>query len=210
MKLGNPSRRAAASTTSASQAHPVATGPVSPEGTQSARPGAGMLGLARNDTPADPPEQSFASSSQGTLIVGEGIQVKGEIQSCTTLIVEGRVEASLEAEELTVREGGVYDGKAVVESARISGDFSGDLTVHGLLTVSAGGRVNGSLRYGDLRIEQGGRLSGDVDLLEDAGPAQRQDIQEAAKAAVEKAQAAGEVRTGPEPNQQQKELLARS
>jgi cytoskeletal protein CcmA (bactofilin family) len=125
------------------------------------RPGAGVLGLARPEPAASRNE----ASSEGTLIVGEGIQVKGEIQSCTTLIVEGRVEASLEAAELTVRQGGVYDGTASVTTARIAGTFSGSLTVSGLLTVEAGGRVSGTLRYGELRIEQGGRLSGDVDLL---------------------------------------------
>ena len=124
------------------------------------RPGAGVLGLARPE-----PAPQSEPSSEGRLIVGEDIQVKGEIQSCTTLIVEGRVEASLEAAELTVRQGGVYEGTASVTTARIAGTFSGDLTVTGLLTIESGGRVGGTLRYGELRIEQGGRLSGDVDVL---------------------------------------------
>lgn len=128
------------------------------------RPGAGVLGLAKAEPAAHTAPQE-EPSSQGTLIVGEGIEVKGEIQSCTTLIVEGRVEASLEAAELTVRGGGVYDGTATVETARIGGTFNGALTVNGLLTIEAEGRVGGTLRYGELRIERGGRLSGDVDLL---------------------------------------------
>jgi cytoskeletal protein CcmA (bactofilin family) len=129
------------------------------------RPGAGILGLARAEPAGRATAPQDAPSSEGTLIVGEGIQVKGEIQSCTNLIVEGKVEASLEAVQLTVREGGLYGGKAVVQSANIGGSFNGDLTVKGLLTVEAGGRVSGTLRYGELKIEQGGRLSGDIDLL---------------------------------------------
>jgi len=159
-----------------------------------------IIGPSRR-TPAASPPPSTADSAPGVgpglgLGVrpgaGEGIHVKGEIQSCTTLVVEGRVEASLEAAELAVHEGGLYDGKAVVETARIGGVFTGDLTVRGLLTVAAGGRVSGSLRYRELRIEQGGRLSGDVDLLEEeeAAPGKR-DTREAAKAAVSKAQAEG-------------------
>src|SRR3546814_20056466 len=100
--------------------------------------------------------------SEGTLIVGEGIQVKGEIQSCTTLIVEGKVEASLEAVELAVRDSGHYAGTALVDTARIAGSFSGELTVSGLLTVAAGGRVPGTLLYGELRVAQGGRGSGGI------------------------------------------------
>ena len=131
------------------------------------RPGPGVLGLARAHSAAkETPEAE--PSTEGTLLVGEGIHVKGEIQSCEKLIVEGKVEASLEAAELTVRKGGVYDGKAAVKTATIDGHFDGTLTVDGLLTIQAGGRVTGTLRYRDLRIEQGGRLSGDIDLLEEA------------------------------------------
>jgi cytoskeletal protein CcmA (bactofilin family) len=158
------------------------------------RPGAGVLGLAK----AEPAAQSAENSSEGTLIVGEGIQVKGEIQSCRRLIVEGKVEASLEARELTVRAEGLYQGTAVVETANVGGSFTGDLTVKGLLTVESGGRVRGTLRYGELRIEQGGRLSGDVDLLDtDEESEPKADPQEAAKAAVSKAQAKGAVLNKP-------------
>jgi len=213
MSFISPSRRAPGTS-------PVAPATESgPDTGLGARPGAGAAGLARPEPAAKaPPVEAAEASSQGTLIVGEGIHVKGEIQSCTTLVVEGRVEASLEAAELAVREGGVYDGKAVVESARIGGVFTGDLTVRGLLTVTAGGRVSGSLRYGELRIEQGGRLSGDVDLLveeeeEVSGKeAPRQpDAREAAKAAVSKAQAEGRAKaeTDSELEQRKREMIAR-
>ncbi|WP_340118141.1 polymer-forming cytoskeletal protein [Pelagibius sp. 7325] len=180
-------------------------------------PGAGTAGFARPEPAAKaPPAETAEASSQGTLIVGEGIHVKGEIQSCTTLVVEGRVEASLEAAELAVRDGGVYDGKAVVESARIGGVFTGDLTVRGLLTVTAGGRVSGSLRYGELRIEQGGRLSGDVDLLAEEETSGKEappqpDAREAAKAAVSKAQAEGRAKaeTDSDLEQRKREMIAR-
>jgi cytoskeletal protein CcmA (bactofilin family) len=156
------------------------------------RPGAGVLGLAKGEQA----DQQAENSSEGTLIVGEGIQVKGEIQSCTRLIVEGKVEASLEARELEVRAQGLYEGTAVVETASVGGSFTGNLTVKGLLTVESGGRVSGTLRYGELCIAQGGRLSGDVDLLEAAAADQRKaDPQEAAKAAVSKAQAEGAARS---------------
>lgn len=138
--------------------------PAGPDVAAGVRPGSGVLGLARSEEAAKEPPQE-EPSTEGTLIVGEGIQVKGEIQACRKLIVEGTVEASLEAAELTVRKGGVYHGKAAVESASVDGEFDGELTVDGVLTIRAGGRVTGSLRYRDLMIEKGGRLSGDIDLL---------------------------------------------
>ncbi len=151
MNTTNPSRRSGAT----------------PDVAVGVRPGAGVLGLARSHSAAkEAPEPE--PSTEGTLLVGEGIHVKGEIESCEKLIVEGKVEASLEAAELTVRKGGVYNGKAAVKSASIDGRFDGTLTVDGLLTIETGGRVTGKLRYRELRIEQGGRLSGDIDLLEES------------------------------------------
>lgn len=172
--------------------HPRRAAASDPNSSMGVRPGAGVLGLAKAEPAARQPEPE--SGSEGTLIVGEGIEVKGEIQSCRRLIVEGKVEASLEASELAVHAQGLYNGTAVVETASIGGSFAGELTVTGLLTVESGGRVKGTLRYGELRIEQGGRLSGDIDLLEEQDESDRKaaDVHEAAKAAVSRAQAKAE------------------
>jgi hypothetical protein len=117
---------------------PAATGP-----DLAVRPGAGVLGLSRPDplyksAPRETPEAE--PSSEGRLIVGEGIHVKGQIDSCDTLIVEGRVEAALEARELKVCRGGIYSGRASVRAASIDGSFDGELTVEGLLIIRSGGR----------------------------------------------------------------------
>jgi cytoskeletal protein CcmA (bactofilin family) len=148
------------------------------------RPGAGVLGLAKAE-PADKDD----GAAGGTLIVGEGIEVKGEIQSCTTLVVEGKVEASLEASQLTVRAGGLFDGTAAVETARIGGTVTGALTVRGLLVIEAGGRVTGTLRYGELQIDRGGHVGGDIDLLP---PAATADAEAEAEAREPAAPAIGE------------------
>jgi len=140
----------------------------SPEAPLGARSGPGALGLPRSEPAGRAPVEADPSS-QGTLIVGEGIYVKGEIDSCNTLVVEGRVEASLEAALLKVRKGGLFKGKAEVRAAEIVGRFDGELTVDGLLVVEADGHVSGTLRYREIRIAQGGRVSGDIDLLAEEG-----------------------------------------
>ena len=127
------------------------------------RPAAGVLGIAKPEAASD--LGASAGGSEGTLNVGNGIFVKGEIESCHTLVVEGRVEASLEAEDLKVRKGGVFQGKAAVEVASVAGEFDGELTVRGLLTIDAGGRVSGTIRYSEIMIKTGGQIRGDVGLI---------------------------------------------
>jgi len=119
--------------------------------------------------PAPAPSPAVADagrSSVSKLIVGTDIHLKGaEISDCDTLVVEGRVEASIESRVIEVAETGVYTGNATVEIAEISGRFQGELTVRKQLLVRASGQVSGRIRYGRLAVEDGGELGGDIDVL---------------------------------------------
>jgi cytoskeletal protein CcmA (bactofilin family) len=103
------------------------------------------------------------------LIVGGGITLNGEIRTCDTLVVEGRVEAVLqECKNIEIMAPGEFKGAAEVDVADISGRFDGDLTARQRLIVRAGGRVLGKIRYGQLEIERGGVLSGEIEVLPEA------------------------------------------
>lgn len=115
------------------------------------------------------PGASHAPSALDTddtkkLIVGREIRLNGEITACEKLVVEGRVEANLsDSRIIDIATTGYFKGTAEVDEAIISGEFQGTLTVRGRLFVRATGKVSGEVRYGELEIERGGRLSGDVD-----------------------------------------------
>ena len=105
-------------------------------------------------------------SESKKLTVGRDICLKGEITSCDKLVVEGQVEATMEdARIVEVSRTGVFKGAVTVDEADISGRFEGELTVREQLTVRAGGKVAGSIRYGKIVIESGGEISGDMKSL---------------------------------------------
>ena len=56
-----------------------------------------------------------------------------------------------------------------VEEAEISGTYEGELTVRNRLLIRSTGQVKGTVRYGELEIERGGKLSGSVSMLEPGG-----------------------------------------
>jgi cytoskeletal protein CcmA (bactofilin family) len=100
-----------------------------------------------------------------TLVVGRDIRLTGEIRACQRLIVEGSVEAELtDTRTLEIADTGYFRGRAAVGNCVISGSFDGDLTVSGLLAVRAGGRVGGAIRYAEIEVERGGRITGRADL----------------------------------------------
>lgn len=116
------------------------------------------------------------------LVVARGITVKGELAGCQRLSIEGKVEATLaDCQVLEVAEHGVFTGTAVVEQADVRGRIEGELTVLNRLLVRATGKVSGRIRYQDLSIEQGGKLSGQIELIE-AEPAEESPAEAAAPA----------------------------
>ncbi len=105
-----------------------------------------------------------ARAPRRTLVVGRDIVLSGEIESCEKLIIEGRVEGDIaDTKRLEIAETGRFKGKAVVEECLVAGACEGELTVNGLLSVRAKGRVGGTVRYVEVEVQRGGRLTGDVD-----------------------------------------------
>jgi cytoskeletal protein CcmA (bactofilin family) len=112
------------------------------------------------------------------LIVGQGIQMKGEITACDRLVVEGHVEVTLKATRmLEIKPTGHFTGSCEVEEADVSGVYDGNLTVRGRLIVHAGGRVTGDISYGEIELERGAQITGKLSVRERAaqGSTQRND-----------------------------------
>ncbi len=106
-----------------------------------------------------------SSEMRSKLTVGPNIKLKGvEITDCDTLVVEGRVEATIDSRVIQISEKGAFVGNAEFDIAEIRGEFDGELTVRQKLVVYSSGRVKGKIRYGKLVIEEGGQICGDVEL----------------------------------------------
>ena len=105
------------------------------------------------------------TTTGGELVIGRGIQVKGQIGACKTLVVEGELDASVEVQTLLLLEGGLFKGTAVVEHAELAGRLEGKLTVQGKLHLKASARASGEIRYRRVVIEEGGEISGEISVL---------------------------------------------
>lgn len=122
-------------------------------------------------SPAEPIHRN-EDAAGSRLIVGPNIKLKGvEIDDCDTLVVEGRVEATMVSRAIQISEQGSFKGTADIEVAEIRGAYEGELTARGRLVIHATGRVSGKVRYGRLLVQEGGEISGDIGTLgaRDAG-----------------------------------------
>ena len=105
-------------------------------------------------------------SERRTLVVGRGISVQGTVQDAERLVVEGTVEATMiQATELAISPGGVFKGEIEVEDAEIAGTIDGTLTARGSLVIRATGKVLGTARCRRLQVEDGGQITGRMEML---------------------------------------------
>ena len=113
-----------------------------------------------------------AERKEARLVVGPDIKLKGvEISDCDTLIVEGRVEATLDSRVLEITPHGVFQGTIAVDNAEIHGRFEGELTVRKQLVIYGAGKVSGKIRYAKIKVEEGAELQGDISMLDKAANA---------------------------------------
>lgn len=170
---------AAADTGSDTSARPMmntpfsSTNPITGTGTLGA---AGKTEIPRRvvEIPGAPPRRATPTESAGSsepaemrkLIVGRDISLSGEIAACDVLVVEGTVEAKLrDGRTIEIADTGLFKGSVEIDDADIGGRFEGDITVRGTLKVRATGKIQGNIRYGTLEVENGGQLSGSIEVL---------------------------------------------
>jgi cytoskeletal protein CcmA (bactofilin family) len=137
---------------------PFSSAPTTPATpTAPIRPGA----TVSRPTPRDPAERR-------TLVVGRGISVQGVVQDAERLVVEGTVEATMiHATELAIAPGGMFKGEVEVEDAEIAGTIDGTLTARGSLVVRSSGKVLGTARCRRLQVEDGGQITGRIEMISD-------------------------------------------
>jgi cytoskeletal protein CcmA (bactofilin family) len=136
----------------------------------------------RNQTAVRPPEIALADPGLAPsypvpaviadirrVFVDQGLSLRGEFNGCDHLAVAGHVESDVAMRILDILDPGSFKGSATVGEARIAGRYEGALTVAETLVVGPSAHIRGSVQCGRLRLENGGRIEGELRvLMEDA------------------------------------------
>lgn len=144
--------------------------PPFPAAPQPTTPLGSSLGTAPGQPAAAPAvqQQRRNPAERRTMVIGRGISVHGTIQDAERLEVQGIVEAKMiHATELAIAQGGMFRGEVEVEEAEIAGTIDGTLTARNALIVRATGRVLGTARCRRLQVEDGGQITGQIEMITD-------------------------------------------
>lgn len=142
-------------------------------GPQGMNPGMNPGAPGQPPRPGVQPSRGREAAERRTLVVGRGISVQGTVTDAERLIVEGTFEASLiHATELIIAPGGVFKGEVEVEDTEIAGTIDGTLTARGNLVVRATGKVLGTARCRRLQVEDGGQITGRIEMITEPAKAE--------------------------------------
>ncbi|NVM56867.1 MAG: polymer-forming cytoskeletal protein [Desulfobacterales bacterium] len=108
----------------------------------------------------------MADKSKGLSIIDKDLKVEGTIHAKGRLIIAGELEGTLVGDTVITVEGSRVLGEARVQHMVIAGEFEGDITSYGSLKILHTANFSGNIVCKILTLEAGGRLNGNVRPLE--------------------------------------------
>ncbi len=107
-------------------------------------------------------EKKSDQIASGTVLIGEGVLINGEVRNCKTVEIRGTIEGDIEAENAIVHQDGKVNGSLTAHNLEIGGVAEGKIAANGTLNIYKSGSVNGQIAYGELIIEPGAIIIGDL------------------------------------------------
>lgn len=94
-------------------------------------------------------------------VIGADTRVDGSVITRSAVRLLGEVDGDVECISVTIEEDAEIRGDVTaVEDVVVHGTIVGDLIVHGMLTVSATGRITGAVDARSITVAEGGMLCG--------------------------------------------------
>lgn len=103
-----------------------------------------------------------------TSLIGKNIHFKGELVGAEDLHVEGTIDGtvSMGGQNLSIGVGGVVSADIHAQNILINGALNGDVFADDLIEVSKSARVQGSLMAPRIKLEDGGKFNGVIDMFD--------------------------------------------
>jgi cytoskeletal protein CcmA (bactofilin family) len=101
-------------------------------------------------------------NTPGSLLVGEGVYMKGSMQVPGTASIDGKLEGDLSADTVIVQTNGAMDGRTTANHVRVAGSLTNTTVANKSLVVESSGLIGGSITYNELEIKKGGQLQGNI------------------------------------------------
>ena len=107
---------------------------------------------------------AMASAEQATI--GKGLFIKGEINGSESLLIDGKVEGSinLPGNRVTIGSNGQVAANVVAREVVILGKIRGNVSASDRVDIRAEGSLNGDVAAARISIEDGAFFKGGIDI----------------------------------------------
>lgn len=114
-------------------------------------------GARKNESPDD--------GRDVVSVVGAGMEVEGDCRCEGSLRVDGRVKGTIRAgKSVVVGEDGEIEGGVHTQDAVVAGHVSGTVHAESRVELKEGCLVEGDIHSPSVRLEEGGRIDGELDM----------------------------------------------
>ena len=115
-----------------------------------------MISEMRLSSPRDGLKMDKVTGNKA--VIASGANFKGQIKNTSAIEINGTVEADINAEKLTIGDGGKFVGAASVELVVISGHYDGSMDA-GSIWATATAEISGKIQYKTIQLDRGAALN---------------------------------------------------
>ena len=105
---------------------------------------------------------STVDNSKSSLMIGEGVTITGTIKANSKVTIQGTVDGDIECNSITISKSGNVKGKIKTDTITVEGKAEGEVNADDVLNIKSTGHVSGKVFYGEIQIEEGGKISGEI------------------------------------------------
>ena len=105
---------------------------------------------------------STVDNSNSSLMIGEGVIITGTIKANSKVTIQGTVDGDIECNSINISKSGNVKGKIKTDTITVEGKAEGEVNADDVLNIKSTGHVSGKVFYGEIQIEEGGKISGEI------------------------------------------------
>lgn len=117
----------------------------------------------------------MAAGETGAAVIGKSVEIRGELNGSEDLLVDGKVEGTINLKEsrLTIGQSAKVAANVSARDVIILGTLNGNIQATGRVELRQGGTLIGDLTASRLSIEENANFKGKVDLVQGASAQQK-------------------------------------
>lgn len=111
-------------------------------------------------------QRTDAYGARSAAVIGSTITIKGEVSGDENLIIEGRVEGSVElaGHDLTIGQSGKVEASLSAKTVKVDGQVTGDIAGSEKVVITKTGKVLGNIIAPRVTLEDGAKFKGAIDM----------------------------------------------